>query len=225
MGARGFEKGLDDPAVWDERGEPLLTAAEVIIREARIGLPAEIAAQIAGISLRTYRTWIQEGLALQQRRIANRDLELTDEQVRLVEFAQDVQAARSEWVSAANGILERAALTRQKVTRKTKTAKALVKGVLVEYEAEVTVTVEDLPVELGPLQWRLSKLAPAVYGPVSRIELTGAEGGPVTIDIGTRVGELLDRIRGSIEVEEVADPGPVDPEVPELEPGSNGHAV
>lgn len=216
----GFDKGLDDPARWADDGTPLKTAAQVIIDEAKTGLPAEIAAQLAGISLRTYRNWLTDGRAVLARIAAQPDIELSAAELRLAQFTTDVEAARAEWVSGANQTLEKGRLSRQKVTVRTKKATALVDGVLIEYDAEVTTTVEDLPVELGPLQWRLSKLAPAQYGPVTRLELTGADGGPVELDIGARVAELLGRIRGSIAVEgEEQDLGPGEPELLSLEPG------
>lgn len=213
-----IERTLDDWARWAPDGTPTHTAAQVIIEEAKTGLPAEIAAQVAGISLRTYRLWLSEGRAVLARLSATPDLELGPKELRIAQFATDVEAARAEWVADANRTMESNRLSRQRVTTRTKKATALVEGVLVEYEAEVTVTVVEEPVEMGPLQWRMAKLAPQQYGPVSRLELTGADGGPVELDIGSRVAELLRRIRGAIEVEG-DELEPEGPETLSLEPG------
>lgn len=223
----GPEKSLDEVAEYGPAGEPLRTAAQVIIDHAREGLPAEISCQIAGVSLRTYRSWLAEGRAVLAKIAATPDVELTEKEARIAQFATDVGAGLAGWVASANAVLQGAQYKRQRVQTKTK-VEALrgadgrimldEDGDVREVEVERTVTVTDEPVELGPLQWRLSKLAPAVYGPSQRLELTGADGGPVVLDIGARVAELLGRIRGSIEVEG-DELEPVGPEQLRLDPG------
>lgn len=215
----GPEKGLDEIAEFGPAGEPLRTAAQVIVDYAREGLPAEISSQIAGVSLRTYRSWLQEGRAVLSKIAATPDVELSDKEKRMAQFATDVGAGLAMWVASANSVLQGAQLKRQRVQTRTKEialrdAEGVETGLV---EVERTTTVEDLPVELGPLQWRLAKIAPAVYGPAQRIELTGADGGPVTLDIGARVEELLARLRSNITVEDELEP--VEPGQLELEPG------
>jgi hypothetical protein len=220
----GIEKRLDEVVEYGPAGEELRTAAQVIIDEARVGLPAEIACQIAGVSLRTYRSWLAEGRAVLGKIAATPDVELNDREKRIAQFATDVSASLAMWVSSANSVLQRAQLGRQRTSTRTKTeVLRTADGTVIlddqqnprEVEVERIVTVTDEPIELGPLQWRLSKLAPAVYGPVSRLELTGAEGGPVVLDIGARVAELLARTRGTIRVEDEE----LEPAQPELGPG------
>lgn len=207
-----IERGLHEPAELNEDGSVRRTVREVIVQEARTGLPAEIAAQYAGITGRTYRRWLSDGRAVLRRLQEVPDTDLSAMEQDLAQLATDVQAAQAFWVRNANVVLERAMRGRQRITVKVKTERQLnAEGDEVDVEVERTTTTADEPVELGPLMWRLGKLAPAVYGPMTRVELTGAEGGAVELDIGKRLDEHLARIAEALVVE------------PETN-GSNGHA-
>lgn len=207
-----IERGLHEPAELNEDGSVRRTVREVIVQEARTGLPAEIAAQYAGITGRTYRRWLSDGRAVLRRLQEVPDTDLSAMEQDLAQLATDVQAAQAFWVRNANVVLERAMRGRQRITVKVKTERQLNEaGDEVDVEVERTTTTADEPVELGPLMWRLGKLAPAVYGPMTRVELTGAEGGAVELDIGKRLDEHLARIAEALVVE------------PETN-GSNGHA-
>lgn len=211
-----IERMLNDPADPGPDGA-VLTVREVLLNETRTGLPAEIACQFAGVSLRSFRRWVQDGRTVLRRLNDQPDTELTDGETELAQFATDVSAAQAFWLRNANVVMERSARQRRKTSTKVKTERRMVNGQPVDVEVERTVTTEDLPIELGPLMWRMSKLAPAQYGPVTRVELTGAEGGPLEVDIGARLDEVLSRIAESLAVEP-AEPGPDEPAEPGAEP-------
>lgn len=211
-----MEPLLDTPAAWDESGAVTQTVAEVLIGEARKGLPAEIAAQYAGVSVRTFRDWLTSGRAVFSRLKETPDLELTDRERQLAQFATDVQSAHADWLRGANEIMEAAA--RSRVRRVVKEKVTLVRdaeGVETGEEmVERTVTVTDEPIELGPLQWRMGKLQPSFYGPLTRVELTGADGGAVELDVGAKLEATLARINEALMLE---------PEEPESLNGNGTH--
>jgi hypothetical protein len=109
----GIEKRLDEVVEYGPAGEELRTAAQVIIDEARVGLPAEIACQIAGVSLRTYRSWLAEGRAVLGKIAATPDVELNDREKRIAQFATDVSASLAMLgFQSANAVLQRESATR-----------------------------------------------------------------------------------------------------------------
>jgi hypothetical protein len=198
----GIERGLHEPAELNEDGSVRRTVRDVIVQEARTGLPAEIAAQYAGITGRTYRRWLSDGRAVLRRLQETPDDEVTDMERDLAQLATDVQAAQAFWVRNANVVLERAMRGRERISVKVKTERQLNEaGEEVEVEVERTTTTSNEPVELGPLMWRLGKIAPQVYGPTTRVELTGADGGAVELDIGKRLDEHLAKIAEALAVE------------------------
>jgi hypothetical protein len=194
--ARGTAR-LDEPIRFDEHGNPTATRRDVILAGTRRGLPADIAIQAARIPMRTFRLWLSTGRDVYARTIDEPDAELTDEERALAQFATDVDAAIGEWFESANAILE--AHTTDGVTVTT-TKEVIVAGEGDEDVIERTVTTRHTPGDMATLMWRMGKLAPTVYG-TSRVELTGADGGAVQVDIGERLAEAIASIRASLSVD------------------------
>lgn len=196
------ERSIDEPGQWDEQGNPTKTVAQVIIDECKVGLPVEIAAQYAGITYRTFRRWLVDGRTILRRLSIEPDLELSEQEQRFAQFATDVGAAQAFWIHNANVTMERAMRTKRRTS--TKVVYNMVKdqaGNLIQEEVERHVTTVDEPVELGPLQWRLAKLAPQVYGPMPRYEQETPAGESEQIDIKARVLELLARVGESLVID------------------------
>lgn len=195
---------LDAPAEWNEDGSVRRTAADVMIAEARTGLPAEIAAQYAGIGVRAYRNWMADGRAVLARLVEEPDLFLEEPERRIAQFATDVMEAQAFWVRNANTVLERSMRSRTRRVEKVKTERQVdpTTGEESEVVVERSVTTTDEPVELSAVMWRLSKLAPSMYGPVTRVELSGLDGGAIEVDIGKKLDETLARIAEALSVEE-----------------------
>lgn len=193
---------LFDPAGADEHGNPIAeTVRERILRHTRRGLPPEIAAQSARISTRTFTLWLQAGRSAISEIDTDPQVELSDEQRIAAEFATDIDASLGSWLAEANVMLE-AETRRQRIvsTKEVHAVDANGRVVLdangVPVVAERTVTTKEVPGELGRLAWRMGKVSP-VYGR-ERIELTGADGGPVEVDIGERLATVLADIRAAI---------------------------
>lgn len=203
---------LFDPAGIDEHGNPLPeTVRERIMRHTRRGLPPEVAAQSAGIGTRAFTLWIQAGRAALNEIDVDPQADLTDEQRISAEFCTDIDATLGSWLAEANLILE-GETRRQRVVTTKEThavdANGRVRtepdetGRLVPVVAERVVTTKELPGETGRLAWRMGKVSP-VYGR-ERIELTGADGGPVEVDIGERLAQIFADIRSTLSVNDSA---------------------
>lgn len=207
---------LDDPARYDEHGQPIPltrregdqqvivrnldgtpkieTVRELILRNARIGMPADLAAQAGGIPWSTYKLWISAGREIVKRTLSEPDADLTDEELMAGQFATDVDRALGEWASSSNLLLEAGARGRQ-----IRTVKEVVRGDVTER----TTVIRDEPGDLTTLTWRLGKVFPERYG-AQRIELTGVEGRPVEVDISAKLDELVGSIRAALTTDEPA---------------------
>jgi hypothetical protein len=144
---------------------------------------------------------LSEGRAVLRRVDDDPTLELSEREARSAQFAADIAAAHAFFVRNANVILENAARGRRRTT--TKVVYNSVKqadGTVAHEEVERHVTTMEEPIELGPLQWRLSKIAPQVYGPAPRYEQESAEGESESIDIAKVVLEAMDRIAATVQV-------------------------
>lgn len=184
---------LNDPAGVDEHGTPRTdTVRDLILRNTAVGLPAEIAAQAAGISARTFVLWLQAGRSALTEIDKDPQVPLTDDQRIAAQFATDIDRSLAEWLGNANRLLESETTGRRIViTRETTDEHG---GI-----TERSVTTREEPGELGRLAWRMGKVSP-VYGR-ERIELTGVDGGPVEVDIGARLAQIIGEIRATLSVE------------------------
>lgn len=180
---------LDDPIRWDETGNPTHSRRDVIIDAVGSGLPEQIAAQAAGIPRMTMRNWLEAGRAGYQRTLTDPDAAVTDEEAALVQFATDIDQAQGEWFRNANEILDGVARETRLITTRTSTD---AKGVVT-----TTETTKVGPGDAASLMWRMGKVSPSVFG-AQRIELTGAEGRPVEVDIGAKLDELVGSIRAAL---------------------------
>lgn len=184
---------LNDPAGIDEHGQPLPeTIRDRMLRMTRRGLAPEVAAQACGIGFRAFTLWMQAGRSALTEIDADPQVELTEEARLSAEFATDIESSLGLWLNDANTILEAETRRRQIVTTKVTTDRA-------GEEIERTVVTREEPGDTGRLAWRMGKVSP-VYGR-ERIELTGADGGPVEVDIGARLNQVIADIRATLTVE------------------------
>lgn len=161
--------------------EPLtVVTADKIVSALRVGTPEEGAAASVGITLATLRAWKTEGARILRRMTQqgqNRS-DLSHRERRLADFSSKVLLAEGEWEAKSNGLLDRIAEGGLQVV--TVTEKVNADGEVTE-RSQRTETLGPNP---GVLMARLKMRFPGRYS--ERVEVTGAEGEPITIELRAR---------------------------------------
>lgn len=175
-------------------GENEVTVADAIIDAIRGGNYIETAARLADVDKVTLHAWLKEGagLAIAVNNGKRSLSSLKAQEKRLLEFSYSVQRATAEAESAGQaGILAAGRLRQQK--SRTTTVTKMVNGVRV---VETTTTTEDVPADWRALAWHQERrFFGQGWGPKEQVELTGADGGPVELDLTVRAAELTERVR------------------------------
>lgn len=161
--------------------EPLtVVTADKIVSALRVGTPEEGAAASVGITLATLRAWKTEGARILRRMTQqgqNRS-DLSHRERRLADFSSKVLLAEGEWEAKSNGLLDRIAEGGLQVV--TVTEKVNAEGEVIER----THRTEQLGPNPGVLMARLKMRFPGRYS--ERVEVTGAEGEPIAIELRAR---------------------------------------
>lgn len=182
-----------------ERNGQQITAEQRIIELLATGVSVEAAAGSIGVRRPQLHKIIGDGVKARtlvlegKRSMPDDDLynppPLDDRQLRLLRFADAVDEARDRWAAALETRIE--TLTRPG-TRTRKTTKRDGNGNIIE---ETTV-VEDTDPDGATVRWRAER-HPHLrdqYRP-PRTELTGADGGPITVDIESKASDVLAMLR------------------------------
>lgn len=191
-----------DRIVLERKGVPI-TAEQRIIEILATGATVEAAAGSIGIRRPELHVIIGDGvkartLVLEGKRSMPGEHDeddprypppLDDRQLRLLHFANAVDDARDQWLTAAETRVE---VATRPGTRTRTTTKRDRRGNVIE---ETTV-IEDTDPDMATMRWRLER-HPASrdqYRP-PRTELTGPDGGPITLDVETKAASVLDQLR------------------------------
>lgn len=158
-----------------------VTVADRIVAAIRNGHYIESAAASAGVHKDTVYEWRKvAGRARIQGSLDTRTL--TDHETRCIAFSDAVDEAEATYDLAAGEVLER--VGRGGIPIVVTTVKTDAQGNVIE---STTRTSASLP-DARTIEWRLSKRFKDRYG--DRIEVTGADGGPVTLSMEERAGAL-----------------------------------
>jgi hypothetical protein len=203
----GRPSPIDAQAGTRDDGTPI-TVAEVITNALRTGSYFEQAAATAGVGKETGYGWLRTAGRLRIRARGKALSSLTPRPTaherRCVAFSDSVAEAESSWEVTALAGLERLArggiTTTKTVTKRGPAAADGSPGPVLE----VTTTVEQLAPSAQVLEWRLERRFPSRYG--RRVEVTGAEGGPIALSMEERAEALADTLTAHLANLEAAKP-------------------
>ncbi len=187
-----------------EDGAPI-TVADRILSALRAGAYFEHAAAQAGIPKETAYGWLRTAGRIKRdtRGKPTSELEgLTPHELRCCEFSDSVAEAESSWEVGALATLERLARgglqIRKTVTKRGPAITLDADGTTVPGPIlEQTETVETLAPNAQVLEWRLARRFPGRYG--QRVEVTGADGGPLAVSLEERADQLVGHLESYLE--------------------------
>lgn len=194
---------------------PVTVEDRIIELIATVGSTVEVAAGSVGIARSTLLAWMQLGSKTRKNVLAGRlsDPEDLDGEAPLPEpfatrcmrFMDRVDTARDRWVAQAETRVATATRPGKRTTIVTKTD---ARG----RTTEKTVTVADTDPDMVTLRWQLERNPASrdTYRP-PRTEITGQDGGPITVDVEHKAASVLDMIRQLRNQD-------TDPEAPDAEP-------
>jgi hypothetical protein len=166
-------------AVWDR-------AADVI----RLGGNYTDAAVRVGVAKFTFADWLRQGARLVAG-VASGGIDAADldaHQRGLVNLVEAVDRAESEAKLVYLGLLDRVARGQDV---RVVTVKVDAQG----QEIERSERTEQRGPDAATIRWRLERRWPEEFAPRVRAEITGADGGPVEVDVATRAAELAEELR------------------------------
>lgn len=143
---------------------------EHIIKVLKAGVPLETAAAYSNISPATLFNWLSSGREVQARLDEEEAPELTENEVKYLEFLEAVTRARAEIETLAMGTIIQAGTKGLSYSTKYTNKD----GDVIEYETMVAPDARHL-------EWFLERSFWQTYGRRNAIELTGPEGGPIQI--------------------------------------------
>lgn len=208
-GTMGRPTKLDQVLRTTEGGQQI-TVGDQVLNAIRAGNYMEAAAVSAGIDKTTLYDWLKQGARLstdvEQGRIKTPRAGSRDRQ--LIEFSHAVAQAEAEWEVSANATLER--LGRDRVITETRvTTEAGQDG---QPATTKTVTVTKVAeADSATIRWRLERRYPDRYNR-SRIEVTGADGGAIPVDLRSAVHDRLEQMANQLAENEAASPVAAAPE-------------
>lgn len=167
-----------------------VTVADAIVEAIRAGSFIESAAAANGINKATLHDWLRTGSRVNQRLLNDnaRRGDFTRKELLCAEFSDSVGRAFAEATAievATAAQLARGGLTETETTTRTET--------LPTGTPKVTTTTKQkvFAPDGAMIRWRLSKREPDTWGR-DRIELTGADGGPVELTLVEKRQRLLE---------------------------------
>jgi len=178
------------------------TRHTLIVAAVATGATVDVAAKAAGIGERTLIRWQKRGRE-ETERLTLADIDPEDEanvdpdELDYWQLWRDVERARAESEVYLLGLIQEAAQGYERTTRREKT--------ITKPDGTVEMTVEEVTTIERSWQaaaWKLERRYPDKYGRRTRHEVTGAEGGPVELDLGElrqRVAASLDEHRARLE--------------------------
>lgn len=166
-----------DKAVAEIDGQPI-AAADHIVALVAAGNYVETAAAAAGISKETLYEWLRVGAQAHQK-----DGRLTKHEARCREFSDAVATAlaRSEAEAVARlDLMARGGAKARTITTRTVGDKVV----------EITEKIEVLAPSVAAETWRLERRFGKRWG--RKQEITGAEGGPITLDLAASARSVIE---------------------------------
>jgi hypothetical protein len=190
-GNRSARGALLQPLGTRDDGTPIMVGDRVA-EAVRLGASLADGALRAGVSAPQLHTWVRSGnrLASALETGALRQRDLNAQQRAEVALAATVEQAASEGKLLLLGLLER--LSRGAEVR-TITERIDAQGNVVErYER----TEHHAP-DAATIRWRLERRWPDEWAARQRLEVTGADGAPLQVDVATRAAELAEALRNA----------------------------
>lgn len=163
-----------------------VTAGDEFIERIRLGLSHDQAAASANLDRRTVIRWRQAAAAARQKQLANQII--TAREADLIEFCHNLERAEADAETSRLGVIERAAMGGAVVTETYRTQRRVNGQMTVVEERTVTKTLRP---EWTAAAWWLERRLPQRYA--RRVELTGADGGPIAVE--DRARDLSDSLR------------------------------
>lgn len=191
---------IDQPL---DYGAGTTTVSERILGMLRQGNYLETAAAAAGVHKDTVYEWLKIGAAAATK--LHRHEKLTAHERRCWDFADAVGRAQSQ--AEVDDVVALDGLAQGRV-RQVTVVKVNAEGVELERSERVELDGPDASV----LQWRLERRFPDRWGR-KRLELTGADGGPIGVDLGASARDLLASELDRMAARLVAAPDPPPPGV------------
>jgi len=159
------------------------------------GLSATRCAETLGLPRSTVNDWLVDGRRAAQAQQRGRPL--TTHEERLAAFSTETVAAHARWIKAqqelhhsiaAGGLMLSKVVERVDQTTMVRDEHGVERPKVVERRVETSRTLPDA----RAIEWELERLAREDFTP--RVEVTGAEGGPVRVDTGSMAGQLAAEI-------------------------------
>lgn len=190
----GRPSPIDQIIGHDQEGNPI-TVADSITNSLRMGAYFEQACATAGVTKETGYAWLRTAgkLKLRARGGSLATARPSAQEKRCLAFSDAVAEAESSYeVDALStlGLLARGgyAVVKTVVKRGPPAPGSDAAGPVLES----TTTTERLAPSAQVIQWRLARRFPARYG--QRVEITGAEGGPVLLSMEERADALAETL-------------------------------
>lgn len=170
-----------------ERGT---TIGDRIVQAVAAGNYLETAAATAGINKTTLYDWMRRGARLAADDAEGRRSRFTADERALMEFSNAVGTALAQ--SEAGDVTNLARLGQGGIPQEVTTIKVAVDretGETLRELERTTRTTHTLP-DAGVLEWRLERRFRERWG--RQVEVTGAGGGPLSLDLGASAVEVLE---------------------------------
>ena len=177
---------------------PVTVEDRIIELIGTVGSTVEVAAGSVGIARSTLLAWMQLGSKTRKDVLAGRlshpdDLDgeaplPAEHATRCMRFMDRVDTARDRWVAGAE---TRVATATRPGKRRTVVTRTDARG-----RVERTETITDTDPDMVTLRWQLERNPASrdTYRP-PRTEITGEDGGPITVDVEHKAASVLDMIR------------------------------
>lgn len=191
-----------------------ITAAEQIVASIRAGNYVETAAAAAGVHKDTLYEWLRVGANARVKPTHGKGARTAHER-RCIEFSDAVAAAVAASESEAVARLEQ--IARGGIAVKVETVKVDGTGNVLEHTTRTEQTLPDARV----LEWRLERRFSKRWGQKASLELTGADGGAITIETAD-ARAMIERELERIEQRLAATPQPAAPSPEGAEPEAEG---
>lgn len=173
-------------------GAPLTYEHAIYQTMQATGLAATRCAEIVGLPRDTVSMWLNNGR--RHHEAQEKGAALLVHEHRLAVFFRETKSAHARWIAAQSEILTKigeGGLITSEVTETVDPTKTGTDGkpVVTERRVKSSRTLPDARV----VQWQLERLAKDEFSP--RVEVTGADGGPVSFDsTGAAARELSDQV-------------------------------
>ena len=146
--------------------QSLVTAVQdKIITAVRIGVALDAACGYAGVSPRTLPRWRQIARECETKKAS----QLTEHEKNCVTFCQALDMALDEFEVRAQTTV----------------------GMIASQADLLALPVEEKRLALQAAQWWLSHRKTAKYNTQQRVEVTGADGGPITVESGENILQIM----------------------------------